>query len=33
MINLIILTVAVVKAALVGAYFMHLVWDWKKVAS
>jgi cytochrome c oxidase subunit 4 len=27
----IILGVAVVKACLVGAYFMHLVWDWKKV--
>jgi cytochrome c oxidase subunit 4 len=27
----IILSVAVVKATLVGAYFMHLVWDWKKV--
>jgi cytochrome c oxidase subunit 4 len=27
----IILSVAIVKAALVGAYFMHLVWDWKKV--
>jgi caa(3)-type oxidase subunit IV len=27
----IILAVAIVKATLVVAYFMHVVWDWKKV--
>ncbi len=27
----IILTVAVVKAVLVGMYFMHLKWDWVRV--
>ncbi len=27
----IILTVAVVKATLVVLYFMHLIWDWRKV--
>jgi cytochrome c oxidase subunit 4 len=26
---LLILTVAVIKATLVGMYFMHLKWDWK----
>jgi len=26
-----ILGVAVVKAVLVGTYFMHLLWDWGKV--
>src|SRR5262249_45392949 len=26
---LMILTVAIVKATLVGMYFMHLKWDWK----
>jgi cytochrome c oxidase subunit 4 len=28
---LMILTVAVCKAGLVGAYFMHLKWDWSKL--
>src|SRR5437870_11380395 len=28
---MIILTVAVVKATLVVAYFMHVIWDWRKV--
>jgi cytochrome c oxidase subunit 4 len=28
---LLILTVAVVKAGLVGAYFMHLIFDWGKL--
>jgi heme/copper-type cytochrome/quinol oxidase subunit 4 len=28
----IILAVAIVKASLVVFYFMHLIWDWKKVA-
>jgi len=27
----IILTVAIVKASLVVFYFMHLLWDWRKV--
>jgi len=27
----IILLVAIVKATLVVAYFMHVIWDWKKV--
>jgi caa(3)-type oxidase subunit IV len=27
----VILLVAIVKATLVVAYFMHVVWDWKKV--
>jgi cytochrome c oxidase subunit IV len=28
----IILSVAIIKAALVVSFFMHLVWDWRKVA-